>query len=68
MHTHIKGTLSFDSMLHGHHHVIHVLRLYMNTSRYFFLPHLQATTCRTHAGNMLWTTLHNARWSSQYEP
>ncbi|QCD79484.1 hypothetical protein DEO72_LG1g3126 [Vigna unguiculata] len=31
------------------------------------LPHLQATTCRTCAGNLLRTTLHNAMWSSQYE-
>jgi len=31
------------------------------------LPHLQATTCRTRAGNLLQTTLHNARWGSQYE-
>jgi len=26
-----------------------------------FLPHLQATTCRPHAGNLLRTTLCNAR-------
>jgi len=31
------------------------------------LPHLQATTCRTHVGNLLQTTLRNAKWSSQYE-
>jgi len=28
------------------------------------LPHLQATTCRTRARNLLRTTLCNARWSS----
>ena len=27
MNTHIKGTLLFDSIPHGHHHVIHVLHL-----------------------------------------
>jgi len=30
-------------------------------------PHLQATTCRTRAGNQLRTILRNARWSSQYK-
>jgi len=27
MYTHIKGTLSFDSIAHGHHYAIHVLHL-----------------------------------------
>jgi len=27
MSTPIKGTLSFDSVPHGHHHVIHVLHI-----------------------------------------
>ena len=67
MHTHTKGTLSFDSIPHGHHHVIHALHLQMNTSRSLLLPHLQATTCRTRMGNLLRTTLRNTRWSSQYE-
>jgi len=35
MQTQIKGTLSFDSIPYGHDHVIRVLRLQMNTSRYF---------------------------------
>ena len=38
MHTLIKGTLSFDFIPHGHHHVIHILRLQMIISRYHLLP------------------------------
>ena len=63
MHTLKRGTLSFDSIPHGHHDVIHVLHLWMITSRYPLLPHLKATTCRTRAGNLLRATLCNARWS-----
>jgi len=38
MHTLIRGTLSSDSIPYGHHHVIHVLHLWMITSRYPLLP------------------------------
>ena len=36
--THIKGTPSFSLTTHGHHHVIHVLRLLLIISSYRYCP------------------------------